>query len=115
MWPPPVRGPGGQRLEPHLATALEAGDSSSPHVPPTKTETLPSLTVLSGSFAHLNGPDAEAAYAVSALAAGRLLEAAGGVAVANVLRDLNDGLAIEQAFDRRMPWSFADFVAGVVQ
>ena len=54
---------------------------------------------------------AQLAYATSALAARRLLEEAGGFAVANLLRDLGDGVDFDTAFLHRIQRSFADFQA----
>ena len=53
------------------------------------------------------------AYAVSALAARRLLDEAGGVAVANLIRDLGEGVAFDAAFLHRIQRSFADFEANL--
>jgi tetratricopeptide (TPR) repeat protein len=98
-----------------LATALETADGSSRDLQMTGGARAPALSALTGSFAQLNGSDAEIAYATSARAAARLLEAASGIAVANVLRDLNDGIPLAEAFDRRMPWSLTDFASSVGQ
>lgn len=65
---------------------------------------------LTGSFARLNGVEAELAYASSALAVRRMLDEAGGYAIANLLRDLGAGVAFDTAFARRMNRSLADFV-----
>jgi tetratricopeptide (TPR) repeat protein len=98
-----------------LATALETGDLAwaRSHAM-AGTHRLP-LSSLDGSFANLSGAQAEVAYAASALAAARLLEAAGGVAVANLIRDLADGVEFDAAFARRMPWTFSDFTANFSQ
>ena len=48
---------------------------------------------------------------MSALAIHRLLETAGGVAVANLLRDLDDGVSFEAAFAHRMPVTLKQFEA----
>ena len=57
----------------------------------------------------MDGRDAQWMYVASAVAVGRLLEEADGVAVANLLRDLGEGAEFEAAFDRRMPRSFDAF------
>jgi hypothetical protein len=57
----------------------------------------------------LSGGDAALAYAVSAVAARRLLDEAGGPAVANLLRDLGEGVDFEPAFERRMQKSLGQF------
>jgi hypothetical protein len=59
----------------------------------------------------LSGDQARLAYAVSALAARRLIEDAGGFAIANLLRDLGDGIDFDAAFLHRIQRSFADFQA----
>ena len=59
----------------------------------------------------MSGADAERAYATSALAARRLLDEAGGFAVANLLRDLGAGEPFDAAFLHRIQRSFTDFQA----
>ena len=76
---------------------------------------VPSLTVLSNSFGKMSGAEAQVAYAASALAAKRLLDEAGGIAIANLLRDLGDSVDFEAAFLHRIQKSFADFQASVQQ
>ena len=75
----------------------------------------PSLKALSGSFGKLSGRDAQVAYAVSARAAKRLLDEAGGVAIANLLRDLGEGVEFEDAFLHRIQRSLADFEVSLRQ
>ena len=75
----------------------------------------PSLTTLAAPFGKLSGADAQVAYAASALAARRLLDEAGGGAVANLLRDLGDGVEFEEAFFHRIQKSLADFEATLAQ
>jgi hypothetical protein len=60
-------------------------------------------------FGRFTGDQAQIAYAASALAARRLLEDAGGFAIANLLRDLGEGIDFETAFLHRIQRSFADF------
>jgi len=74
----------------------------------------PPLSALQGSFGRLDKTQAQAAYAVSALAVRRLLDEAGGFAVANLLRDLGDGADFEAAFAHRMQRTFADFQASLI-
>lgn len=69
----------------------------------------PTLAMLSAPFGKLSGADAQIAYAASALAAKRLLDEAGGPAIANLLRDLGDGVPFEDAFLHRIQKSLADF------
>jgi len=75
----------------------------------------PSLAVLSAPFSKLSGRDAQVAYAASTRAAKRLLEEAGGVAVANLLRDLGEGVEFEAAFLHRIQKSLAEFEASLAQ
>ena len=96
-----------------LASALEAGDLdwaerriAAPSAP------LP-LSALASGFGRLGGADAQRAYATSALAARRLLDEAGGFAVANLLRDLGRGDTFDAAFLHRMQRSFADFQGAI--
>lgn len=93
-----------------IATALEADTldwasglvSEAPPVP---------LSVLKRSFGQFSGAQAALAYATSALAVRRMLEEAGGFAVANLIRDLGDGVDFDTAFTHRIQRSFDDFQA----
>jgi tetratricopeptide (TPR) repeat protein len=93
-----------------LATALETGDLSwadewvgrAPHVP---------LSALQKGFGRFSDNQAQLAYATSAVAARRLLVEAGGIAVANLLRDLGSGADFEAAFLHRIQRPFASFEA----
>ena len=98
-----------------LASVLESDDLSWTDKPLRAVAVAPSLTRLSGSFSKLGGADAQVAYAFSARAAKRLLDEAGGVAVANLLRDLGEGVDFEAAFLRRIQRSLADFEASLGQ
>jgi len=94
-----------------LAGALETDDVGWAHrVVEQLPEPIP-LEALIGSFSEFSGDEADGAYAVSALAIHRLLETAGGVAVANLLRDLDDGASFEAAFAHRMPVTIKQFEA----
>ena len=99
-----------------LATVLE-GPEDVEWMEKTMAATTrpPSLTVLSPSFSKLSGRDAQVAYAASARAAKRLLDEAGGVAVANLLRDLGEGVEFEAAFLHRIQRSLADFESSLNQ
>lgn len=92
-----------------LASVLEGDDLSWTDKAMSAVSTPPSLKVLSGSFGQLSGRDAQVAYAASARAAKRLLDEAGGAAVANLLRDLGDGVDFDVAFLHRIQRSLADF------
>ena len=97
-----------------LATALES-ESFEGDKAVAKLSKPPSLAALSGSFAGLTGAEAQVAYTTSALAASRLLDEAGGAAVSNLLRDLGNGAAFEDAFLHRIQKSLADFQASLPQ
>jgi tetratricopeptide (TPR) repeat protein len=81
----------------------------------SKRERVPSLAALSGPFGKLNGADAQVAYAASAIAARRLLDEAGGAAIANLLRDLGNGIDFERAFEHRIQKTLAEFEASLRQ
>jgi tetratricopeptide (TPR) repeat protein len=94
-----------------LASVLESDDLSWATSTVEKLPKLPSLTTLSGPFGKLSGADAQVAYAASAIAAKRLLDEAGGAAIANLLRDLGEGVEFESAFLHRIQRSLAEFEA----
>jgi hypothetical protein len=71
-----------------------------------------SLSALTTSFSRFNGAQAEIAYASSATAVQRMIDEAGGYAVANLLRDLGDGVDFDTAFARRIQRPFTEFAAG---
>lgn len=73
--------------------------------------TIP-LSLLMTSFARFNGAEAELAYATSATAVHRMIDQAGGYAVANLLRDLGDGIDFDTAFARRIQRPFSEFASG---
>jgi tetratricopeptide (TPR) repeat protein len=93
-----------------IAAALENGDLSWADEHAALTRRVP-LAVLQSGFSRFSGPEATLAYAASARAARRLLDDAGGFAVANLLRDLGTGIPFESAFAHRMQMSFAAFQA----
>ncbi len=92
-----------------LASALENDDLGWATTIVEKAGKMPSLQRLAAPFANLSGGDAALAYAASAIAARRLLDDAGGPAVANLLRDLGDGIDFDAAFERRVQKSLAAF------
>jgi tetratricopeptide (TPR) repeat protein len=71
-----------------------------------------SLSAVTTSFSRFNGAQAEIAYASSATAVQRMIDEAGGYAVANLLRDLGDGVDFDTAFARRIQRPFTEFAAG---
>jgi hypothetical protein len=77
------------------------------------SEPLPAgaLAALQTSFGRFTDDQARLAYEASARAARQLLDEAGGFAVANLLRDLGQGVDFNQAFLHRIQRPFASFEA----
>ncbi len=96
-----------------LASALESDDLAWATTIAGKVRSLPSLDLLAPPFTKMSGDQAQVAYATSALAARRLLDEAGGGAVANLLRDLGEGVPFDDAFLHRIGKSLADFQASL--
>jgi tetratricopeptide (TPR) repeat protein len=69
------------------------------------------LSILGTSFGRFTGGQAQLAYATSALAVRRMLREAGGFAVANLIRDLGDGIDFDSAFAHRIQRPFEEFQA----
>jgi len=93
-----------------LATALETGDLDWAQKQIAEAGgAAPPLRALQSGFARFTGDQAQTAYATSALAVRRMLDEAGGVAVANLLRDLGEGADFNSAFLHRMQRSFEEF------
>jgi tetratricopeptide (TPR) repeat protein len=92
-----------------LATALETGDLGWAEKQVAALPRPVPLRALQAGFGKLSGPQAQLAYATSALAARRLIVEAGGFAIANLLRDLGDGVDFDTAFLHRIQRPFADF------
>jgi tetratricopeptide (TPR) repeat protein len=95
-----------------LATALETGDLEWAEKRVKETADAVPLRALQAGFGRFTGGQAQLAYATSALAARRLLEEAGGFAIANLLRDLGDGIDFDAAFLHRIQRPFAEFSNG---
>jgi tetratricopeptide (TPR) repeat protein len=93
-----------------LATALESDSLEWAEKQAAAQPPVP-LRVLQSGFGRFTGDQAQLAYATSALAARRLLEDAGGFAVANLLRDLGEGIDFDAAFLHRIQRPFAAFQA----
>jgi thioredoxin-like negative regulator of GroEL len=98
-----------------LASALESDHFAWAPATLARASRVPSLTRLAGPFSKMSTAEAQVAYAASAVAARRLLEEAGGAAVANLLRDLGDGVPFEDAFVHRIQKSLTDFEASLQQ
>jgi tetratricopeptide (TPR) repeat protein len=92
-----------------LASALEGPDLEWAQKDVRAVGGAAPLRALRSGFGRFTGEQALVAYATSALAAKRMLDEAGGVAVANLLRDLGEGTDFDTAFLHRMQKSFADF------
>jgi tetratricopeptide (TPR) repeat protein len=96
-----------------LATALEDDGIEWAREQMRKVKEIPTIETLQAGFGRMAGEQAQAAYATSALAAARLLDEAGGTAMANLLRDIGDGIEFEKAFEHRMQRSLAEFSASL--
>jgi tetratricopeptide (TPR) repeat protein len=96
-----------------LATALEAGDLEWAEKRVKEANDAVPLRALQAGFGRFTGGQAQLAYATSALAARKLLQEAGGFAIANLLRDLGDGIDFEAAFLHRIQRPFAEFQATI--
>ena len=94
-----------------LAAALEADDLGWARERVQREGHSVPLSTLQLPFRRMSEEQAQLAYASSALAARRLLDEAGGVAVANLLRDLGQGREFSAAFAQRMRRSLAAFQA----
>jgi tetratricopeptide (TPR) repeat protein len=84
-----------------LATALEQSDLGWAETLVQSQTPIP-LSQLQTSFGRLSGDQAKLAYATSAVRVRRLIQESGGFAIANLLRDLGDGVPFDAAFERRM-------------
>jgi tetratricopeptide (TPR) repeat protein len=71
------------------------------------------LDQLAGSFDHLAGDQARIAYAESADAARRMFDEAGGAGVVALLQDIARGVALADAFERRMLTPYSAFAASL--
>jgi hypothetical protein len=96
-----------------LASVLESDDLDWANRTVANVGRMPPLQRLAAPFAKLSGDEAQFAYAASAVAARKLLDEAGGVAIANLLRDLGEGIDFEAAFLHRIQKSLADFEASL--
>ena len=94
-----------------LAAALETDLTQVDRA--ARAEPLPAgaLGALQTSFGRFTGEQARFAYEASARAARQLLDSAGGFAVANLLRDLGQGVDFNEAFLHRIQRPFESFEA----
>ena len=93
-----------------LASALETEDANPADARAGGADAPLPLRRLPSTFAGLDGPQVQLAYATSAIAARRLLDEAGGAAVANLLRDLGEGVDFEAAFLHRIQRRYENWV-----
>lgn len=85
-----------------LASALEGGDVDWAREQIAEAGQAVPLALLSGSFERFTTGQAVLAYATSAVVVKRLLDEAGGFALANLLRDLGQGVPLADAFQHRL-------------
>jgi hypothetical protein len=95
-----------------LATALESPSLEWAEQRLSQSKPV-ALSVLRRSFSQFSGAQAQLAYATSAMAVHRMLQEAGGFAVANLVRDLGEGVDFDTAFTHRIQRSFEDFQASL--
>ena len=95
-----------------VATALESDSLAWAESRVHQAKPVP-LAALRRSFGQFTGGQAALAYATSAIAVQRMLQDAGGFAVANLIRDLGDGVDFDTAFAHRIQRSFDDFQAAL--
>jgi tetratricopeptide (TPR) repeat protein len=94
-----------------LAAALETDSNQVDAAPNSEPLPAGALAALQTSFGRFTGEQAKLAYDASARAARQLLDEAGGFAVANLLRDLGQGVDFNDAFLHRIQRPFESFEA----
>lgn len=94
-----------------LAAALESDSVGWAEEKIARADRRLPLAELQSSFGRFAGADAEIAYATSAVTVRRLLDEAGSFAVANLLRDLGEGVEFDAAFSHRIQRPFAEFAS----
>ncbi len=95
-------------LDEGLAAALESSDPAWAERRVAQSAPVP-LSLLQRSFGRFTGAQAQLAYATSAVAVRRMIDTAGGFAVANLIRDLGDGVEFDAAFAHRIERTFEEF------
>jgi hypothetical protein len=95
-----------------LATTLESDSMEWAETRVHAAKPVP-LAALRRSFGQFTGGQAALAYATSAVVVQRMLQDAGGFAVANLIHDLGDGVDFDTAFAHRIQRSFDDFQAAL--
>lgn len=96
-----------------LASAVESDSTAWADERLEKSGTTIPLSELTTSFGRLSGEQAELAYAESAIVVRRMLTEAGGFAVAQLLRDIGEGVDLAEAFLRRIQRPLPDFISNV--
>jgi len=98
-----------------LAVALEPGGLASAERVIASARSRPTLSQLEGGFGDLPEALAHLAYAESALAARRMLEARGPSGVVLLLRDLGAGVQFRTAFQQRIGMRYEEFQDAVTR
>jgi tetratricopeptide (TPR) repeat protein len=92
-----------------LADCFDGSDVRKKERQIRQSEVRVPLLRLEGSFEGLTSKEASLAYAQSAVAVHQLLEDPGPLAVANLLTDIGRGIPFDEAFERNMLVSYAEF------
>jgi hypothetical protein len=102
-------------LDEGLAAALEAADLSWAERRLQQAPAAVRLAELPNGFGQLAATDAQLAYAASAVVVRRLIQEAGGFAIANLLRDIGDGVDFSSAFLHRIQRPVGDLRAADIR
>lgn len=92
-----------------LADCFDGSDIRKKEQQIRQAEARVPLSRLEGSFDELTAREAALAYAESAVAVHKLLEDPGPLAIANLLTDIARGVPFNEAFERNVFISYADF------
>jgi tetratricopeptide (TPR) repeat protein len=96
-------------LDEGLAVRFEGSDPERRRTQVRSAQALLPLTRLEGSFATLSTKEAVLAYAQSGVAVEEMFEQAGAPAVVSLLEAVRAGVPFQEAFERTMLISYADF------